>query len=77
MRVFVVTISCTLDDVIVGCYASQRSANRRFVQALANPGIRYCYADFQQTDSTPILVSLVSYNGCKAIKVHRNTDYPE
>lgn len=66
MKVYVVIIVCVMDDVIVGCYKSERLALRRMRDCEKKPHLRHEYTHIQSTDSSPVLFRVVSYEGAKA-----------
>ncbi len=74
MKTYVVTIVCTFDDVIVGCFFRKGAAIERANEVVANPDLRHNYKDTQETDSTPVLVRIACYCGKESLGVIRQTD---
>ena len=74
-KTFVVTISCTFDDVVVGCYGKKKKALARMQEAIANPVIRHNYDQIASTDTDPILVRVTRYRG-RVARFIKDYDFP-
>jgi hypothetical protein len=60
---FVAVLSCTLDDVIVGGYATEAEAVKRAEEAKQDPEIAFQYEDVQPCETFPICVCVLEVNG--------------
>lgn len=64
MKSYIVVIVCNFDDVIVGCYTDIVEARRRARVAAKNPAIRLESKLQGCADTEPILVRILTFQGC-------------
>lgn len=73
-KVYLVTIVCAFDDVVVGCYLTLKQARKRAKEARQDSSIRFDYEDFVSVDTDPKFVRISCFLGKKQISAD-DTDF--